>query len=144
MTRLLKDLKLRAAQWNVEIEETRETEGALLGFGLTQGKPVVLKITSFSDEKNCGAVLRAFQGAGTVRVYEADPGGVLLERLEPATELVELVRAGQDDEATSILAKTISHMANHEPPPNCPTVFDWGRGFDRYLSEYNDGPVPIQ
>src|SRR4029453_960006 len=134
-------LSSKAAQWNVAIAEIRETEGSLLGFGLSNGNPVVLKVSSLSDEWNSGTVFRAYQGAGTVRVYESDHGAVLLERLDPATELVELVRAGRDDEATHILASTIGMMANHEPPPGCATLFDWARGFDRYISEHNDDPV---
>jgi streptomycin 6-kinase len=136
-------LASKAAEWNVSIAETRETEGSLLGFGLTNGDPVVLKVSSFSDEMNSGTVLEAFQGAGTVRVHQSDHGVVLLERLDPATALVELVRARRDDEATHILANTIRQMANHEPPPGCPTLFDWALGFDRYSGEHRDGPVSL-
>ena len=136
-------LTLRAAEWNVAIAEIRETEGSLLGFGLSNGDSVVLKVSSFSDEMNSGTVLRAFQGAGTVRVLQSDHGAVLLERLDPATELVEIVRADRDDEATHILASTIGLMANHQPPPDCPTLFDWARGFDRYIGEHRDGPVSL-
>jgi streptomycin 6-kinase len=137
-------LTSKAAEWNVAIVEIRETEGSLLGFGLSNGSPVVLKISSVSDEMNSGTVLEAFQGEGTVRVHKSDHGAVLLERLDPATELVELVRSGRDDEATRILADTIGLMANHEPPPGCPTVFDWSRGFDRYISEHSGGPISLQ
>jgi len=137
-------LTLRAAEWNVTVVEIRETEGSLLGFGLSNGRRVVLKVSSLSDEMNSGTVLEAFQGAGTVRVHKSDHGAVLLERLDPATELVELVRSGRDDEATHILANTIGLMANHEPPPGCPTLFDWVRGFDRYLSEHSGGPISLQ
>ena len=137
-------LTLRAAEWNVAIAEIRETEGSLLGFGLSNGNPVVLKVSGISDEMNSGTVLEAFQGAGTVRVHKSDHGAVLLERLDPATELVELVRAGRDDEATHILSNTIGLMANHEPPPGCPTLFEWARGFDRYISEHTGGPISLQ
>jgi streptomycin 6-kinase len=138
----IEQLTSKAAEWNVAIVEIRETEGSLLGFGLSNGNRVVLKVSSLSDEMSSGTMLRAYQGAGTVRVYESDHAAVLLERLDPATELVELVRAGRDDEATHILANTIGLMANHEPPPGCPSLFDWARGFDRYTSEHTDGPIP--
>lgn len=145
MATLIERLTLRAAQWNVALGETRETEGSLLGFGSCNGNRVVLKLSkTFGDEWNSGAVLRAFQGAGTVRVLESDEGAVLLERLEPATELVELVRAGCDPEATAILAELIARMAHHDPPAGCPTVSDWGLGFNRYLDRYNDGPIPSE
>ena len=140
MTPLFDQLSMRAAQWNVVLDETRKTEGSLLGFGLCNGIRVVLKVSTFNDERNSGAVLRAFQGAGTVTVLESAEGAVLLERLDPATELVELVRAGRDEEATGISAELISRMANHEPPAGCPTVFDWGLAFDRYI----DDQIPSQ
>lgn len=136
----LEQLTLRAAIWGVAIEQVRETEGSLLGFGVRDGVPVVLKISKHSgDEWNSGDVLKAFGRDGTVRVYECDEGAVLLERLDPGTELVELVRAGRDEEATSILAQVIKGMSNHRPPSVCPTVHDWARGFDRYLNGYVAG-----
>ena len=144
MSPLLEQLSSKAAAWNVAIAEIRETEGSVLGFGLSNGNRVVLKVSSLSDEKNSGTVLEAFQGAGIVRVHKSDHGAVLLERLDPATELVELVLSGRDDEATHILASTIGLMANHEPPPGCPTLFDWARAFDRYIGEQSGGPISLQ
>src|SRR5262245_10199952 len=119
----IEQLRLQAAEWNVALVNTRETEGSLLGFGLCNRNRVVLKITKYEDERNSGDILRSFEGAGTVRVLESKGGSMLLERLDPGTELVELVRDGRDDEATAILARVISLMANHAPPPGCPTVF---------------------
>ena len=138
-------LTLRAAQWNVALVETRQTQSSLLGFGSRNGSRVVLKISKTgSDEWNSGDVLRAFQGNGTVRVLESADGAVLLERLDPATELVELVREGRDEEATAICARVIALMAHHAPPSSCPTVFDWALGFDRYLNQHDDGPIPVE
>jgi len=72
-----------------------------------------------------------------VRVYEAETGAVLLERLEPGEQLVNV----KDEEATKILAQVIAKLANHAPPIECPTAADWGRGFDRYLLS-GDQQVP--
>ena len=136
-------LTLRATQWKVGLVETRKTESSLLGFGSRNGKPVVLKISKTTgDEWNAGDVLRAFQDEGTVRVLESSEGAVLLERIEPATELVELVREGRDEEATAICAGVIGRLAHHAPPAGCPTMFDWALGFDRYLAQPDDGPIP--
>jgi streptomycin 6-kinase len=97
-------------------------------------KPVVLKISKEgSDEWNAGEMLRAYDGDGVVRVYETAAGAVLMQRIEPGRQLVELVRQGHDDEATRILANVIRKMAHHTPPGNCATLNDWSRGFDRYL-----------
>jgi streptomycin 6-kinase len=54
---------------------------------------------------------------------------------------VIIVKRGDDDEATKILAEVIAKLANHEAPAVCPTVADWGRGFDRYLQS-DDEQIP--
>ena len=131
----LEKLQAKAADWNVTIEETLETPSSLLGFGVRAGIGVVLKITKNSgDESHSGKVLRAFGADGAVRVYESETDAVLLERLEPGEPLVNLVKRGEDEEATRILAEVIGKLAHHEPPAECPSVGDWGRGFDRYLA----------
>ena len=138
----LERLRVKANDWNVTIEETRETPSSLLGFGVRAGVRVVLKITKRSgDESHSGKVLRAFAGDGAVRVYESETDAVLLERLDPGTDLVDLVRRGGDEEATRILAQVIGKLAHRDAPPECPTVGDWGRGFDRYL-ESGDQQIP--
>ncbi|HKS08233.1 MAG TPA: aminoglycoside phosphotransferase family protein [Pyrinomonadaceae bacterium] len=134
-------LQAKAAEWQVTLNETRETATAQLGFGVRDGRRVVLKLTNVSDEAHAGKVLQAFAGSGAVTVYEAETGAVLLERLEPGEQLVSLVRRGEDDEATKILAQVIGKLANHVAPEECPTVADWGRGFDRYVRS-GDRQIP--
>lgn len=130
----MRELQLKAAEWNVSLHEIRETETSLLGFGTRDGVRVVLKITKkFSDESHSGEVLKAYAGDGAVRVFELETGVVLLERVEPGEQLVNIVKRGDDDEATKILAEVIGKLANHKAPAVCPTLADWGRGFDRYL-----------
>jgi streptomycin 6-kinase len=51
------------------------------------------------------------------------------------------VKRGEDEEATNILAQVIGKLAGHVAPAECPTVDDWGRGFDRYL-ETDDRQIP--
>jgi streptomycin 6-kinase len=127
-------LPAKAAEWNVTLEDTRETVTSVLGFGVRDGRRVVLKLTKqANDELHSGAVLRAYGGDGAVRFYESEIGAVLLERLDPGEELVSLVRRGADDEATAILAQVIAKLANHKAPVECPAIADWGRQFDRYV-----------
>jgi len=139
----MRQLQDKAAAWNVTIEETRETPTSLLGFGVRAGRRVVLKITKQAgDESHSGVVLKAFAGDSAVRVYESETGAVLLERLHPGEELVNVVKRGSDDEATKILAQVIRKLAHHQAPDVCPTVADWGRGFDGYLAS-GDRQVPL-
>jgi streptomycin 6-kinase len=121
------NLAAKAAAWNVTLEHTCETITSQLGFGVRDARPVVLKLTRTLDEARAGEMLKAFAGDGAVRVYEYEPGVVLLERLQPGQQLVELVRHGDDDEATKIIV--IAKLAHHSPPLDTPTVADWGRGF---------------
>jgi streptomycin 6-kinase len=126
----------------VAIDKTFETETSVVAFGLRREAPVVLKVSKhLSDEWHSGEILHAYDGAGMVRVYESEAGAVLLERLDPGNELVELVREGKDERATEILANVLQQLANHSAPHGCPTVFDWARGFDRYLNT-GDQQVP--
>jgi len=135
-------LKAKAAEWEVTIEETRETASSLLAFGVRDEQRVVLKlIKGVHDEMHSGEVLRAFGGDGAVHVFESEPGAVLVERLDPGDELVNLVRCNADDAATEVLAQVIETLANHEAPKECPTVSDWGRGFERYVRS-GDPQIP--
>ena len=134
MNSLLERLQAKAAEWNVSLDQTRETKTSLVGFGVRDDMRVVLKLAKQAgDESHSGAVLRAYEGVGAVRVYEAETGAALLERVEPGEQLVSVVRQGRDEQATQILAEVISKLAGRHAPTECPTVADWGRGFDRYL-----------
>ena len=139
----LDQLQAKAAEWKITLEETRETPSSLLGFGVRSGHRVVLKITKVADELHSGKVLRAFAGDGAVRVYESETGAVLLEQLEPGEQLVNLVKRGEDDEATRILSQVIEKLAYRKAPVECPTVADWGCGFDRHL-ESGDRQIPLE
>ena len=131
---IMHELETKAVEWNVNLDEVRETPTSLIGFGVRGGVRVVLKISKQDgDESHSGEVLKAYRGEGAVRVYESEPNAVLLERFEPGEQLVDLVKHDRDAEATNILAEVIAKLANHEAPIGCPTVTDWGRAFDRYL-----------
>src|SRR6187455_1511304 len=100
------DLQATANAWNVRLDEVQETSTSLLGFGVRSGRRVVLKITKHAcDESRSGEVLKAFAGEGAVRVLESEIGAVLLERLTPGEQLVNLVKRGEDEQATRILAQ---------------------------------------
>ena len=139
---IMHELETKAVEWNVKLDEIRETPTSLIGFGVRGGASVVLKISKQDgDESHSGEVLKAYRGNGAVRVYESETGAVLLERLAPGEQLVNLVKHRRDAEATEILAEVISKLANHEAPIGCPTVADWGRAFDRYLQS-GDEQIP--
>jgi len=74
----------RARAWSIAIDDTRETESSLIGFGRRADVPVVLKIVKTgNDEWDSGAIVRAFDGRGVVRALECADGALLLERITP-------------------------------------------------------------
>lgn len=134
---LLKRLQEYARAWGVSVAEPFETETSVIAFGISKDQPVVLKVIKRTgDEWRAGEVLAAFAENGVVRVYEQVPGAMLLERLRPGNSLAGLALSGRDKEATDILAGVIQRMSGCSTPPVefCPTVQDWARGFERYLT----------
>jgi len=130
--------------WRLEIEHTFETETSAIAFVGRRGKALVLKLVKREgDEWYAGEVLEAFDGRGVVRVYEYDGGAMLIERLQPGNSLVEMVLSGKDEEATEVLAGVTQQHSPREIPTRCPTVQDWGRGFDRYLAT-GDNQIPTE
>ena len=121
-------------RWSVTMDEPPlETASSLIGFGIRRGRPVVLKIVKRAgDEWHAGSVTRAFDGRAMVRVLELDAGAVLLERAIPGASLVDVVASGNDDHATSIIARIMRDLSPGEPPSGTLAVEDWGRGFDQY------------
>ena len=142
-----KELRLRVDErvraWRIIVLNTLETASSFLAFGYRDKQPVVLKVLRQpGDEWRCGEVLEAFNGNGTVRVYEQSEGAVLLERLLPGKQLADLALAGRDDEAIDILARVIRQMSHScASPVAFVTVDDWGLGFSRYL-ESGDKRIP--
>jgi streptomycin 6-kinase len=131
----------RVHAWGVAVERTLETESSIVLFGTRGGERVVLKVVRREgDEWRSGEVLEAFGGGGIVRVHAHVPGAVLLERLEPATELAGLALGGRDEEATEILSEVIAGMSRVDGDlRSFTTVEDWGRGFEWYLASGDEG-----
>jgi streptomycin 6-kinase len=132
-----------ADRWSVTLDDSLiETASSIIGFGMQRERPVALKVVKRQgDEWLAGSVTRAFDGHGVVRVLETDAGAVLLERAIPGTSLVDVVAAGDDDRATSIIAGIIRELSPRDPPTGAQTVEDWGRGFDRHRAT-GDGQIP--
>lgn len=99
-------------------------------------RDVVVKVAcTGSDEDLAWAALHHFGGRGCVRLLDHADDAILLERASPGRPLVDLVRAGRDDEATATLCDVATALHAREPPagaPAFPSAADWGGGFDRY------------
>jgi streptomycin 6-kinase len=122
-----------------------ETQSSVLAFGRRGDQPVVVKVVKHpGDEWLSGAALQAFDGYGTVRVFEYFDGALLLERLNPGDSLTGMVHDRRDKEATDVLADVIGRMSPSRSFANMPTVEDWGRGFERHEARANSEiPKPL-
>lgn len=133
-----------ARNWGVVVERKLETQSSVIAFGTRGNQSVVLKVLRRpGDEWRCGEVLDAFDGKGMVKVYQHIEGAVLLERLDPGTQLVDMVLNGRDEEATDILAEVMEKISHPRESSNAfTTAEDWGKGFERYLLS-GDNQIPI-
>jgi len=89
--------------------------------------------------------LRIFDGGGCVRLLEADAGlgALLLERLEPGTQLAALCE--RDDALATAAASSVMRRLWRPAPlgHTLPTVADWGRGFQRLRARFGPGAGPF-
>jgi streptomycin 6-kinase len=132
-----------ARRWRVTVVHSFETPTSVIAYGQRAERAVVLKLVKQpGDEWNAGEVLLAFGGKGVVPVLEHMDGAMLIERLDPGTPLVDRVRRGNDADATEALSDVIAAMDPGDPPRDCPTVEDWGRGFARYRASGDDQVPP--
>jgi streptomycin 6-kinase len=141
---LLGRIQEHAREWGVVVEDTCETESSAIAFGKRDHLAVVLKVIKHpGDEWDSGSILEAFDGNGVVRVYEWATGAVLLERLHPGHSLAKMTLNGNDEGATEILGGVMQQLSAREFPGTCPTVQDWGKGFERYIATGDDS-IPRQ
>src|SRR5687767_10563051 len=88
----------RCDAWNVSVDRRFETQSSVLLFGRRRQQRVVVKVVRHpGDEWVSGATLAAFGGRGVVRALDHVEGAVLLEQLNPANSLADMVGAGGDD-----------------------------------------------
>jgi streptomycin 6-kinase len=128
-------------RWGLELEGSARLPGGReaypgtgeVAFVRRGGRRLVLKLLpDHADESRSGEVLAHWGGEGAVRLIDSAPGAVLIERAMPGEDLVAMVAAGRDDEATAILCETMARL-NRPPQPAATfrTIADWGLGFGR-------------
>lgn len=148
-------LEIYARRWKIEFSGRKiETPSSTLVFDELAGShmPVVLKILKpGSDEHNAWRWLEYHAGQGAVGLLDkGDAAGVmLLERVFPGTGLAELVKAGQDAEATRHLCQTIELLdgdlhAGKAIPGGFKTVEEWGQAFGRNSRALLTSKIPAQ
>ena len=98
------------------------------------GAPAMLKVAHIDEEIRGADLLAALDGHGVARVIERNGPAVLLERATGRRELVAMVEAGQDDEATRIICDAAAriHAASADvldadDPPELVDLSTWFR-----------------
>lgn len=86
------------------------------------GQTAVLKILSevgVKDERHAADVLQWYGGHGAIQLLRDDPSAILIEYVD-GEELTELVKSGEDDEATKIIADVLNkiHFVSQSETPH--------------------------
>ncbi|WP_395243901.1 aminoglycoside phosphotransferase family protein [Agromyces sp. MMS24-K17] len=80
-----------------------------------RGEPAMLKVARVDEEARGNGLLVALAGRGAARVLRWNGHAVLVERATGARDLVRMVRAGQDDDATRIIVATAARLHHATP-----------------------------
>lgn len=108
--------------WRLRVDGDVQTTASstLIPVRTEQGDAAMLKIARIDEEERGGELLERLGGRGVARVLLREGAAVLLERATGPNDLVRLVRAGHDDEATRVLCDAASRLhleiAELEPP----------------------------
>jgi streptomycin 6-kinase len=96
---------------------------------LRDGEPAMLKVATEAEEKFGGLLMAWWNGDGAARVLAHDGEALLLERATSGRALSQLVRNGQDDEASRITCRVIErlHAPRATPLPDLVPLTHWFR-----------------
>jgi streptomycin 6-kinase len=94
-----------------------------------RGEPAMLKVATETEEKFGGLLMLWWDGDGAARVLAHENDALLLERATSGRALSDLVRNGQDDEATRIACRVIErlHAPRATPLPDLVPLTHWFR-----------------
>jgi len=82
-------------------------------------QPAMLKVATEPEETRGAALMVWWDGDGAARVLAHDGAALLLERATGTRSLIEMVREGQDDDASRIICDVVARL--HAPRGSLPT-----------------------
>ncbi|SQI39157.1 Aminoglycoside/hydroxyurea antibiotic resistance kinase [Serratia plymuthica] len=101
-------------RWQLEPDgKAFETHSSLLMPVRYQGVAAMLKIAREQEEKFGGLLMCWWQGEGAAQVLAWHEDGILLERAQGNRSLAQMVRDGDDRQATTILCQVVARL--HAP-----------------------------
>lgn len=115
-------------RWQVQPDgQAFETHSSLLMPVRYQGAAAMLKIAREQEEKFGGLLMCWWQGEGAARVLAWHEDGILLERAQGSRSLPQMVRDGDDRQATEILCQVVArlHAPRAEPLPELIPLHQW-------------------
>ncbi len=108
-----------------------------------RGAAAMLKISSAEEERFGHVLLNWWDGQGAARVLAYDHQALLMERATGGRSLLEMVKRGDDDEATRILCQAIERIHAPRPGP-LPELTPLERWFDSlYAAERRYGGLYV-
>jgi streptomycin 6-kinase len=144
MTDLNPELQHYLTTWNLSNPQPLAQTPTSHVYTVTHDQTVVvLKIlTDYGVEERIGALaLRHFQGNGAVRLLHSDDGAQLLEYAN-GKDVTELVRNGQDETATAVIAEVVNalHANDAAPPEGMTSLRTWFRAlFAQAEQDHKEG-----
>lgn len=115
-------------RWQLQPDgQAFETHSSLLMPVRYQGAAAMLKIAREQEEKFGGLLMCWWQGEGAARVLAWHEDGILLERAQGSRSLPQMVRDGDDRQATEILCQVVArlHAPRAEPLPELISLHQW-------------------
>ncbi|MBM7503977.1 aminoglycoside phosphotransferase family protein [Agromyces aurantiacus] len=137
---------LRRWRLHPEGDAMTTASSTLLAVRTEDGTPAMLKIAHVDEEARGAGLLVALDGEGVARVLRRDHSAMLLEWAGGSGDLVGMVRAGRDDEATRILCSVAARVHAQtgrvtalREPPHLLDLETWFRRLFAHADEL--GPV---
>ncbi|QGH63963.1 aminoglycoside phosphotransferase family protein [Serratia proteamaculans] len=115
-------------RWQLQPDgQAFETHSSLLMPVRYQGAAAMLKVAREQEEKFGGLLMCWWQGEGAARVLAWHEDGILLERAQGRLSLAQMVRDGEDRQATAILCQVVArlHAPRAEPLPELIPLDQW-------------------
>ncbi|CAI1573768.1 Aminoglycoside/hydroxyurea antibiotic resistance kinase [Serratia grimesii] len=115
-------------RWQLQPDgQAFETHSSLLMPVRYQGAPAMLKIAREQEEKFGGLLMCWWQGEGAAQVLAWHDDGILLERAQGTRSLAQMVRDGDDQQATAILCQVVArlHVPRSKPLPDLIPLHQW-------------------
>lgn len=96
------------------------------------GEPAILKVARRDEEEVGHRLMVWWNGEGAARVLRHAGEAIVLERVEDDLSLANMVRAGQDDEASRILCGVVAVLQGRRtrPWPDVPPLERWFRALE--------------